>query len=141
MVSVAGHGPRVEAAVCGRWSRGPAAGGYSDVAKASVVPVRDGARGPGNRAQNLGSMFLATKEARRPDSVWATGVSPEKGSRAGSRHALLGTCARSREGSTAQGSGGAGQLRGRTLLQRILPPLLGSPAPVVGCHLIQLPGF
>lgn len=28
-----------------------------------------------------------------------------------------------------------------TLLQRTLPPLLGSAAPLVGCHLIQLQGF
>jgi hypothetical protein len=115
VVSVAGHDPRVEATVCGRWSRGPSAGGHSDDPKASVVPVRDGERGPGSRAQNLGSVFyLATKEARRPDSVWAAGVPPEKGSRGESRHGLLGTCAKSKEGSTAQGPGSAGQLRGRT---------------------------
>lgn len=27
-----------------------------------------------------------------------------------------------------------------TLLKRILPPWLGSPAPVVGCHVLQLQG-
>lgn len=141
VVSVAGHDPRVEATVCGRWSRGPSAGGHSDDTKASVVPVRDGERGPGSRAQNLGSVsYVATKEARRPDSG-----QPECHLRMGpepSRHALLGTCAKSREGSTAQGPGSAGQLRGRTSNASVVNPafLAGVPAPVVGCRLIQLQG-
>jgi hypothetical protein len=132
VVPVTDRGPRVEAALCCGWSGSLYARGEYDDAKASLVPVRDGARGLGSRAQNPENVFLGSEEARMLGHLRVTGVQPGRGSRAKSLCALPGTCARSRERSAAQNSwlcraGSEGELV--TLPERILPSWLGSPAP------------
>lgn len=121
VVSVADRGPGAEAVLCGRWSWGLPTSGDHDT-KASLVPVRDGARGRGPEPRGRVPGQGGGQEAQLADGVCS---STRERVPAGRRLAQPGSCARNREGSVVQSPGLSEASWGRELVifsERILPP-------------------
>lgn len=101
VVSVADRGPGAEAALCGGWSWGLPTSGDHD-AEAPLVPVRDGARGRGPDPRERVPGQGGGQEAGPAEGDWSC---TRERVPSGSRPALPGTCARSRERSVVQSPG------------------------------------